>query len=120
MLGNSRRRSPLICGNKSEVAKLVRLGGFEPPTSGATILRSNQLSYNRMVAQGAAVHYGQISRFSRALGDGRRAGEADRAKKKGRGEDPAFSSQRPAPAGLPRQTAGGGAVCRISGGIRRA
>ena len=26
--------------------RVVQLGGFEPPTSGSTIRRSNQLSYN--------------------------------------------------------------------------
>jgi hypothetical protein len=30
--------------------KVVRLGGLEPPTSGSTIRRSNQLSYNRTSA----------------------------------------------------------------------
>ncbi|VVT25022.1 hypothetical protein HOE425_332488 [Hoeflea sp. EC-HK425] len=29
---------------------MVRLGGLEPPTSGSTIRRSNQLSYNRTPA----------------------------------------------------------------------
>ena len=32
---------------------MVRLGGFEPPTFGATIQRSNQLSYNRVSVTGS-------------------------------------------------------------------
>ena len=31
---------------------LVQLGGFEPPTSGSTIRRSNQLSYNCTIRRG--------------------------------------------------------------------
>lgn len=37
---------------------MVRLGGFEPPTFGATIQRSNQLSYNRVTVSGWLVKYG--------------------------------------------------------------
>ena len=33
-------------GCEFEEVKLVQLGGLEPPTSGSTIRRSNQLSYN--------------------------------------------------------------------------
>ncbi len=33
-------------GRKFEGFRLVQLGGFEPPTSGSTIRRSNQLSYS--------------------------------------------------------------------------
>ena len=48
------RESTPECGGfsarlcESELVKngLVQLGGLEPPTSGSTIRRSNQLSYN--------------------------------------------------------------------------
>lgn len=33
-------------GRKFAGIRLVQLGGFEPPTSGSTIRRSNQLSYS--------------------------------------------------------------------------
>jgi hypothetical protein len=35
-----------FCGSELDGNGLVQLGGFEPPTSGSTIRRSNQLSYN--------------------------------------------------------------------------
>ena len=37
----------VTCGGRKFAGfRLVQLGGFEPPTSGSTIRRSNQLSYN--------------------------------------------------------------------------
>ncbi len=37
----------VTCGGRQFAGfRLVQLGGFEPPTSGSTIRRSNQLSYN--------------------------------------------------------------------------
>ena len=37
-----------IGGSRFGADGLVQLGGFEPPTSGSTIRRSNQLSYSCM------------------------------------------------------------------------
>jgi len=45
---------------------MVRLGGLEPPTSGSTIRRSNQLSYNRTRCLHSAKRpYGQLDFNSR-------------------------------------------------------
>ncbi len=46
------KTQPLVSGHSERTLKwllknVVRLSGFEPPTFGATIRRSNQLSYNR-------------------------------------------------------------------------
>ena len=37
---------PSVPKSPESLEKLVQLGGLEPPTSGSTIRRSNQLSYN--------------------------------------------------------------------------
>ena len=53
---------------------MVRLGGLEPPTSGSTIRRSNQLSYNRtsngrneVQAALLPLTYGDIVHFARGF-----------------------------------------------------
>ena len=77
---------------------MVRLAGIEPATSGSTIRRSNQLSYNRTQAgtlQGrhgkAAASVGAVNRVKRRGIQGKRNGRRE--------EVPAFSVTRPAGGG---------------------
>ena len=100
----------------SSLKRLVRLAGIEPATSGSTIRRSNQLSYNRtrcrlrrcvhtdnwnLIQDRPGAKARAAIRIHRANGEavtGRNV-FAERAKKKAGGGGPAFFLLRPAGGG---------------------